>query len=54
MYFLVAALAAKAPDPNVFSWMGVEVIGGALFIAGILGIVKILGALAKKKAIKAK
>jgi hypothetical protein len=53
MYFLVAAVAAKALDPNVFSWMGVEVVGGALFIAGILGIVKILGALAKKKAVKA-
>jgi hypothetical protein len=53
MYFLVAAVAAKAPNPNVFSWMGVEVVGGALFIAGILGIVKILESLAKKKAIKA-
>jgi hypothetical protein len=53
MYFLVAAVAAKAPDPNVFSWMGVEVVGGALFIAGILGIVKILESLAKKKSIKA-
>jgi hypothetical protein len=53
MYFLVAAVAAKAPNPNVFSWMGVEVVGGALFIAGILGIVKILGALAQKKAVKA-
>jgi len=51
MYFLVAAVAVKAPDPNIFSWMGVEVVGGGLFILGILGIVKILESLAKKKAI---
>lgn len=50
MYFLVAAVAAKAPNPNVFSWMGVEVVGGAIFIAAILGIMKILGSLAAKKA----
>ncbi|MGA2781278.1 MAG: hypothetical protein ABSF13_05080 [Smithella sp.] len=50
MFFLVAGVAAKAPEPNVFVWMGVEVIGGAIFIAAILGIIKILGALAAKKA----
>jgi len=50
MYFLVAAVAAKAPNPNVFSWMGVEVVCGAIFIAAILGIMKILGSLAAKKA----
>jgi hypothetical protein len=50
MYFLVAAVAAKAPNPNVFSWMGVEVVGGAIFIAAILGIMKILGSLAARKA----
>jgi hypothetical protein len=53
MYFLVAALAYKTPDQDIFSWMGVEVIGGALFIAGILGIIKILGFLATRKAAKA-
>jgi uncharacterized membrane protein len=50
MYFLVAAVAAKGPAPNVFAWMGVEVVGGAIFIAAILGIMKILGSLAAKKA----
>ena len=50
MYFLVAAVAAKGPAPDVFAWMGVELVGGAIFIAAILGIVKILGALAAKKA----
>ena len=50
---IVEAVAVKAPDPNIFSWMGVEVVGGGLFILGILGIVKILESLAKKKAIKA-
>jgi uncharacterized membrane protein len=50
MYFLVAAVAAKGPAPDVFAWMGVELVGGAIFIAAILGIVKISGALAAKKA----
>lgn len=50
MFFLVAAVAAKAPAPNVFVWMGVEVVGGALVIAAILGIMKIMGFLAAKKA----
>jgi hypothetical protein len=50
MYFLVAGVAAKGPAPNVFVWMGVEVIGGAIFIAAILGIMKIMGFLAAKKA----
>ena len=50
MYFLVAAVAAKGPAPDVFAWMGVEVVGGAIFIAAILGIMKILGSLASKKA----
>jgi len=50
MFFLVAAVAAKTPAPNAFVWMGVEVVGGALVIAAVLGIVKILGSLAAKKA----
>ena len=50
MFFLVAAVAAKTPAPNVLVWMGVEVVGGAIVIAAVLGIVKILGSLAAKKA----
>ena len=52
MFFLVAGLAAMTPAPNVFQWMAVEIVGGGLFIAGILGIMKILGAMAAKKAVK--
>ena len=52
MFFLVAGLAAMTPAPNVFQWMGVEIVGGGLFIAGILCIMKILGAMAAKKAVK--
>jgi hypothetical protein len=52
MFFLVSGVAVKAPEPNVYVWMGVELIGGAIFIAAILGIVKILGSLAAKKAAK--
>jgi hypothetical protein len=43
-------VAAKGPAPDVFAWMGVEVVGGVIFIAAILGIMKILGSLAAKKA----
>ncbi|HUN56092.1 MAG TPA: hypothetical protein VMU29_13150 [Smithella sp.] len=53
MYFLVAAVAAMAPmsSPNVvFEWMGIEIVGGGLFILGILCIMKIMGALAAKAA----
>jgi hypothetical protein len=50
MFFLIAAVAAKTPAPNVFVWMGVEVVGGAIVIAAVLGIMKILGSLAAKKA----
>jgi hypothetical protein len=47
MFFLVAALAAKEPghaDPYV--WMGIELIVGTVFIAGILGINRIVASLA--------
>jgi hypothetical protein len=50
MFFLVSGVAVKAPEPNVYVWMGVELIGGAIFIAAILGIMKIMGFLAAKKA----
>jgi hypothetical protein len=53
MYLIVSAVAIKTPDPNPFIWMAVEVVGGGIFIAGILGIIKIIGAMAKRKAAKA-
>lgn len=42
MFFLVAALAAHTPDPAPYIWMGVELVVGAIFIAGILGISKVV------------
>jgi hypothetical protein len=52
MYLIVSGVAARTPDPNPFIWMAVEVVGGGIFIAGIMGILKLLGAMAKKKAAK--
>jgi hypothetical protein len=47
MFFLVSALAAKAQDPNPYTWMGVEFIVGGIFIAGILAINKVVTAVLK-------
>lgn len=44
------AVETAAP---VFVWMGVELIGGAIFIAGILGILKIVTIMATRKAMAA-
>jgi uncharacterized membrane protein len=51
MFFLVSAVAVLTPGPNPIEWMGVEVVGGILFIAGILGIMKVMGSLAARKAV---
>ena len=47
MFFLVAALAEKAsnPNPNPYIWMGVEFVVGGIFIAGVIGISRITDAL---------
>jgi hypothetical protein len=45
MFFLIAALAGQAPNPNPYIWMGVELIVGGIFIAGILGINKLVALL---------
>lgn len=47
MFFLVAALAEKAPNPDPYKWMGVEFIVGGIFIAGIVGINRVVDALLK-------
>lgn len=47
MFFLVAALAAKAPNSNPYLWMGVEFIVGGLFIAAVIGITRIVAAILK-------
>jgi hypothetical protein len=58
MFFLIAALATNVPNPNPrmapFLWIGVLLIGGGLFVLGIMGIYKILTAIVLKKAAKAK
>jgi len=54
---MLAALEAKVPGleitlgpPNPFMWIAIELVGGAIFIAGIIGILKIMGFLAASKA----
>jgi hypothetical protein len=52
MFLTVSAAmanAGKAP-PDPFVWMAVELVAGGIFIAGIIGILKIMGALAARKA----
>ena len=44
MFFLVSALATKGPNPNPYVWMEVELVVGTIFIAGILGISKVVAA----------
>ncbi len=52
MYLTVsAAIANGNPEAaNPFLWMAIELVGGGIFIAGIIGILKIMGAMAAKKA----
>lgn len=54
MYFMISGLAFKleyalVPQggavPNPLSWMAIEVVGGLVFIAGIIGIFKLMGAI---------
>ena len=47
MFFLVSAIAAKEPGQSPLVWMGVELVVGAVFIAGILGINKIVIAIVR-------
>lgn len=53
---MLAAIEAKVPGletkvgrPDPFLWIAVELVGGAIFIAGIIGIIKIMGLLARRK-----
>jgi hypothetical protein len=46
MFFLVGALAAKEPGhTSPYVWMGIELIVGIVFIAGILGINRVVASL---------
>ncbi len=42
MFFLVGALARKASPQSPFVWMGVELVFGGIFIAGVVGITRIV------------
>lgn len=49
MFFLVAALGTQAPNPNPYIWMGVELVVGGIFIAGIIGINKMVAVILKNR-----
>ncbi len=42
MYLTVTGVAVQAPEPNPYLWMAVTGIGGALLIAGVIGIGKLM------------
>jgi hypothetical protein len=52
MFFLVAALARPTAKVTPFVWMGVELIVGGIFIAGILGINRLVNAILKKEKVQ--
>jgi hypothetical protein len=47
MFFLVSAIASKEPGQSPYVWMGVEMVVGIIFIAGILGINRVVAAVLK-------
>ena len=42
MYLTVTGVAVQAPEPNPYLWMAVAAVGGALLIAGVIGIGKLM------------
>ena len=48
-FFIFAGLSSKLPDTNMYVLMGVTLIGGSVMIAGVLGIIKLMGLLMEKK-----
>jgi len=44
MYLTVTGIAVQLPAPNPTLWMAITGIGGALLIAGVVGIGKLMGA----------
>lgn len=57
MYFLITALAASLPNPNIMLWIGCQLIGGAVVVISLMGLTKaiaaIMGAPAENHDIKA-
>jgi hypothetical protein len=49
MFFLVAALAMPAAKVSPYVWMGIELIVGGIFIAGILGTNRMVAAILKNE-----
>lgn len=45
MFFLVSGVAAQISDvkPNPFLWIAIELFMGSLLVAGVLGILKLMG-----------
>ena len=43
MYLTVTGIAVQLPEPNPYLWMAMTGIGGALLIAGVIGIGKLMG-----------
>jgi hypothetical protein len=52
MYLTVTGVAVQLPNPNPFLWMAIAAVGGAVLIAGVVGIGKLMAgqATAKQKA----
>jgi len=42
MYLTVTGVAVQLPNPNPFLWMAVTLVGGALLIAGVIAIGKLM------------
>lgn len=49
MYLTVAGVAAQLPSPNPFLWMAIAAVGGAVLIAGVVGIGKLMQAQASAR-----
>lgn len=44
MYLTVTGVAVQLPEPNPYLWMAITGIGGAILIAGVVGIGKLMAA----------
>ncbi|HNR51877.1 MAG: hypothetical protein BWZ01_02872 [Deltaproteobacteria bacterium ADurb.BinA179] len=42
LFFLAASIASRAPNPEPYVWMGVELAVGGIFIVGVIGINRIV------------
>lgn len=50
MYLTVSGVAARAGAPNPFLWMAIEAVGGAALIGSVIGIGKMMMAMASRRA----